>query len=204
MEIEWPSEGDKLFRHESGHYSACINWVHNRDKQGLYARSFESAAIHMIDHVTETRSELDTFIYPIIFCFRHSLELTLKDIINDGINLCENLKIDHVPKNHDLLQLWYLVKKIIIDLFPDEDHSILVHVENCMKEIDLADKTSMSFRYPTSKDGAPHLEGMKYIDMLNLKKTMKALLNFFSGVDSQISVVRDYILEMRAEMGSHE
>ncbi|MGE3760182.1 MAG: hypothetical protein AB7H97_20625 [Pseudobdellovibrionaceae bacterium] len=131
MEIEWPEEGDKLFRQEGGPYSACINWLHERDKQGLYARSFERAAIHLIDHITNTRSEIDTFIYPIIFCFRHSLELTMKDIIKEGIELCENLEIEQVPKSHDLLQLWYLVKKILLELFPDEDNTILNHVEQC-------------------------------------------------------------------------
>jgi len=104
-QIEWPANGDQLFVNQGGHYSACINWLHDKDKLGLYARSFGNAAIHLIEHVTRTRSELDTYIYPAIYCFRHSLELTLKNLISDGIQMCENLKISEVPKTHDILQL---------------------------------------------------------------------------------------------------
>jgi len=62
----------------------------------------------------------------------------------------------------------------------------------------------MSFRYPEDIKGNPHLEELNYIDTLTLKKTIKALTNFFSGVDSMMGIAKDHIAEMRAEMRSHE
>lgn len=192
-EIDWPKKGDKLFTTDGGLYNACINWVHESEKQGLYARSFNSASLLLIDHVVENRDELDTFIYPIIYCFRHSLELTFKEIIKMGIDNWDKFGVQKIPHHHDLLKLWYLAKKVLINFFPDEDKSVLIHVENCIKEVDQLDRLSIAFRYPEGIDGVQCLQGVKYINTVNLRKTMRALSIFLEGIDGALSEMKNHI-----------
>lgn len=51
---------------------------------------------------------LDTFIFPILFLYRHSIELTLKHIYQRCFGQIPNCK-------HDLLGLWDLIRSDVID-----------------------------------------------------------------------------------------
>ncbi|MDC1174648.1 hypothetical protein OAT67_04615 [Bacteriovoracaceae bacterium] len=149
--------------------------------------------------MVNTRSELDTFIYPVVFCFRHSIELELKDMIKTGMVFSEDLKIKKIPDTHDIIHLWGIVKKLLIATFPDEGQGPLNHVGRCINEIDAVDKKSMAFRYPMDLNGNQHLDKMKYINTINLAKTMKAINNFMGAASSMLDMAKDHHLEMMNE-----
>lgn len=200
IDLPWPAKGDKLFTDDGGLYNSCINWLISEDRQRLYARSFEDASLFLLDHVTSSRSELDTFIYPIIFCFRHSLELSLKGIIQAGINNIDSWNLKEVPNGHDLLFLWSKAKHVLIECFPNEDKAVLAYVEDCIKELSTIDRNSEAFRYPISTKGEHHLSNIRYINTLNLRKTLSALSGFFNGVDGALGEMEGWINDQRSEI----
>lgn len=99
--------------------SAYFGWQ-NKDS-ALYGlrEGYKNSADDLVD-IAVSRGNiktLDTYIFPILFSYRHSIEISLKHIY---LRATGNL-----PKGgHDLLTLWNTVKKEIIDEIINSDEFI--------------------------------------------------------------------------------
>jgi hypothetical protein len=106
--MSWPKAGDSLFsRCDDTWNNACLNFA--RNPWDLYARGYLEAADHLANRVLESERGLGTWVYPIVFLYRHYLELRLKELIIQGSVLIEapaNLKL-----NHRLDELWWSVPR---------------------------------------------------------------------------------------------
>jgi hypothetical protein len=93
----WPKLGNSLFSQSADTWNnACLNFA--RNPWHLCATGYLEAADHLSARVIETERGLDTSIYPIVFLYRHYLELRLKELIVQGSALVEmpaNLKMNH-------------------------------------------------------------------------------------------------------------
>jgi len=65
---------------EDWQFNACMS-VASVGSWIVYADSFKKAADRLVEHVARERGDLDFFILPIMFLYRHSLELQLKDLV---------------------------------------------------------------------------------------------------------------------------
>ena len=141
-----------------------------------------SAAAALIDACEKDRPERQILIYPILFNYRHGIELAMKWIIvtYGRYSSAEIGEIEH----HDLWQLWKLCRQVIIEV-GSEDESILV-VEQVIKDFHDLDKTALAFRYSRDKNRALIAlpEGM--IDLENIRDVMEAVGHFFDGADGQL------------------
>lgn len=81
-------------------------------------------------------------IYPILFVYRHAIELAIKWILTMYGGYGPN-DIAH----HDLWQLWKLCREVI-DAAGDGDGTIDT-VEQIVKEMHDLDKSALAFRYGT-------------------------------------------------------
>ena len=137
--------------------------------------------------LAEDRSQLDAIIYPIVFLYRHYIELSLKQIVKLGSPLMPEGKpasLDH----HNLLDLWSSARPIIEKLCSESD---VAHVEEAGRII-LAfseiDPNSEAFRYakrPEMKGGSPSLpKDVRHINIRLLYEEME-----------KVSSMLDYILE---------
>lgn len=132
---------DKLFIQTENLCNSCLN-------RSAYVRehhlsdSYFCNAIFLLDLIHESNSNAvrDGYIYPALFSFRHYLELTMKDTLNqkEGIGKVAKVVTDKV---HTLLDIWESFKSIVPQ---DEECSI---IESLIKEISDADPYSFSFRY---------------------------------------------------------
>lgn len=91
--------------------SAHFGWQ-NKDSALFGLREgYKNSADDLVDIAISNGSNiktLDTYIFPILFSYRHSIELTLKHIYLRAHGT--------IPKGgHDLLTLWNIIKKEIID-----------------------------------------------------------------------------------------
>ena len=91
--------------------SAHFGWQ-NKDSALFGLREgYKNSADDLVDIAISNGEDiktLDTYIFPILFSYRHSIELSLKHIYLRATG--------SVPKGgHDLLVLWDIVKKEIID-----------------------------------------------------------------------------------------
>ncbi len=76
----WPQKGDKLFvEGDDWYYVACLN--DKRDNLGLYIVGYKEAGDILVKNIIESRSHHDSLVFPIVFMYRHYLELRLKQLI---------------------------------------------------------------------------------------------------------------------------
>jgi len=78
-----PRKGDQLFRGDlpDWHNTALLNEMQGAHDPWRYAEGYKRAAGILVRHVQEDRFGKDLLVYPIIFLYRHHLELALKRII---------------------------------------------------------------------------------------------------------------------------
>jgi len=94
-------------------HAAYFGW---QDKgQALYGlrEGYKNSADDLVSLVINSNCDskmLDTYIFPIMFLYRHSLEISLKHIYQRCYG--------ELPEGgHDLLTLWFTVKRDVIDKF---------------------------------------------------------------------------------------
>ena len=123
-------------------------------------------------------------IYPILFNYRHAIELAMKwVIVIYGRYSSLNIEVDKL-EHHNLWELWKLCKKIIIELGSKSEE--ISYVEQLIKDFHDVDNTSQAFRYSIDKKGVVFKLPDEMIDPENIRDVMEGLTAFFNGVDVQL------------------
>lgn len=162
----------------------------------FYVEGYRIAAEKLIDSVIETKDERDTLIYPIVFLYRHYIEIQLKEIIQIGTKyLGEKSK---VSKGHKLFPLWLEAKILINKIWnSDTENTSEGQAEEIIKLICEIDTKSDSFRYPFDYKGNQTLKGITTINIKELKEIITQLVQFLDGVSLAISAYADNKDEMQ-------
>lgn len=200
-EPPWPKAGDTFFQEGvEDRHNANLDWGCDRWK--IYATGYKSAADILVDRFLQcqrgddfiiypipARAAGDFLIYPIAFLYRHSLELQLKGLIIAGQDLLDQKPdLQHV---HRLDLLWAACRKILESVWPENSSSDLDAVEGCIRDVCQTDPTSISFRYPLTKEGKPTLDGMGRVSIANLRDVMQRVSALFEGASIGISAYLD-------------
>src|SRR5262245_27116320 len=115
-EIPWLRAGDKPFDAGPDWFNnACVGW--GRCHEDLYVRGYERAAEVLIDRVSGSGGDADVLIYPIVFLYRHHLELRLKQIIRLGHALFHEKT--QLPHSHGLVVLWRKCRPMLERFWPN-------------------------------------------------------------------------------------
>lgn len=124
-----------------------------------YAKGYYNAAKTLTDNFLSKTGYRDYDGYPILFLYRHSLEVNLKNIIYWGQRLSnfndKNTFDNKMYNNHDLKKLSDISTKLLLRIFKDDSDL----TETCLKIISISDqyteldKDSYSYRYPIDKNG---------------------------------------------------
>lgn len=179
-----------LFRSDSHdwHNNACLNFM--PDMSYGYIEGYLRAGDILVDYVNEQASGQDVLVYPIIFCYRHHLELRMKEIIKLGRNLLDG-KGDY-DDNHQLTVLWRDCRTIVLRVWAEnEAPGELPLIDHFITELDRADSKSDGFRYweSTKRSGrTPNLEGIGHINIRHFRDCMKAMTDFLGSAALGISV----------------
>lgn len=185
-------EFDTLFKPDSDwHNNACLNFTH--DSTYGYVEGYKRAANELVLRINETGQNQDVFVYPIVFLYRHHLELLLKVIIDTGRRLLD--EGTGFPTHHKLNNLWPLAKGIIKKVWSAGDPKEFAFVEHIINEISLVDPGSMSFRYPKDKEGKSSLPNITHINTRHLCEMINKASDLLVGVKMAI----DQYLEHKYE-----
>lgn len=125
---------------------------------------------------------LDTYIFPIIFLYRHAIEVSLKAIYL-------RCRGELLEGGHDLVNLWdNLNKEIICNLIKDKDKR---NIREMLEEFNAVnDKKADVFRYLLDKNGQLYFTKSKFIDYDNLKEAMNYIYEFLDLIYCQVD---DYL-----------
>jgi len=138
-------------------------------------------------------------VYPMIFSYRHYIELQLKEII---LNAREFLGINEkFPDDHSIEKIWgicgELLQKMDEILDPgftaSNGYGEILNAYNALKA-DLKifwelDPNSESFRYPVDKHGNPTSIDFKDVDFNSLKETINRIYEQLSGISSGVYTI---------------
>lgn len=194
--IPWPRKGDKLFKSNvDWWHNACLN--HMDKDLCTYAFCYKLAGDRLVEHIKDTRRDIDALVYPTVFLYRQCIELLLKAIILDGNELLDIP--EDFPKHHKIDELWRQCRRITEKVWTDGPSEDLDAVEKCINEFSETDPTSMAFRYPTDKNNNPSLPGLTHINLRNLSEVMEKIFFLLAGIDDGIHAYLDEKRHMEAE-----
>ncbi|WP_298327077.1 hypothetical protein [Asticcacaulis sp.] len=180
-EFTWPETGDKLFVSPGQTLDEGTLTPHAWTRLVLMADGYREAADKLVDAVATESFLQSTVVYPIIFLYRHFLELELKYVL---ATYGRHFDQEADWNSHKLTDLWKKVRPIIETARNGtDDGGATDAVEACVKEMSAADPMSFSFRYSVEKGGKPMVLAFETVNLVNLRNTMKKISNYFTGLD---------------------
>jgi len=166
---------------------------------GRYAIDYQEAVNVLLDDKTGKR---DFTVYPIIFLYRHYMELKLKEII---LHSWEFLKISRpFPEGHKVYELWNICRNCLIEIDKQVDPGFAQsreYVEQITGGYDALqadinrfaeiDPDSQHFRYPVDKHGNPITIDNKLLAKLQreLPELVKRISYNLDGINTGICTI---------------
>ena len=176
LETRWPKDGDRFFVESAWAYDARVV-CDPAERFYRLPMGYKRAGDILIDQALADVVDRRNIIYAALFCYRQSIELFLKRLIEEF----GNGKV-YAPKNtHELSQLWVRFMGIFKERANSESLGFS-SVQNLITEMHKADQKSDGFRFPTDRDGSPFVFGDRGVDLDNLREVMQGLVNFFECV----------------------
>jgi len=169
FESRWPMKGDRLFVESDTRFDAPIAGDLGERFYRL-PMGYKRAGDILLDRAAVDVIDRPNIIYAALFCYRHAIELFLKQFIERFGPGRRSI--------HDLVALWDEVM-VILKAHGADSADGLAEVESLVKEMHDADKKSDGFRYPADATGAPFVFGQQGIDAANLRIVMQGFVNFF-------------------------
>ncbi len=177
-----------------------------------YSEGYRLAGRVVADHVIQNPMYADFLVYPIVFLYRHEVELQLKHLIPIGA-LLVNQAISEVDRKrlleHPLDKLWALFEPILnkaaqgtLAITPEEVEGLGWYIS----ELNEFDPGSFSTRYPSDRNGAPSIDNRKYpaINMGVLVEGMEKLTGYLFGLAEAFHEAQQFKCEMEDEARAEE
>lgn len=184
FEIRYPQKGDKLL----------VPWGQKRLFAGWmvgqwlwYPDAYKLAADKLAEQI-EGHSWEDGLVFPVVFLYRHYVELKLKYLIIELDRLGGTDMNEKEFNKHKLIPLWIYVKKHLGCIRDANwDKEILRSLESLIKEFDQLDPNSYRFRYShdTKFQENPLPES---ISITSFKEGMDAIESGFGYIDGGIDM----------------
>ena len=203
-----PKKEDILFRGDlpDWHNNACLN-VRPTGDELAYTEGYRRAARCLVEHVSKTGRSQDFLVYPVIFLYRHNIELCLKEIIQAALQLLNRNADEKQKKNlngHRLDDLWRDAKSLLSEVatsagWQNLPKSDVDGIESYIRQISIIDPQSFSFRYARSKKGEKYIPPqLHHINLRHFLDHIETLVEYLDGLSEGLNS----LLETQAEMYS--
>lgn len=180
-QIPWPRPDQHVWSSDGSRDLAA--WVSGGGDFYYLVEGYRTAAEVLVAYVSEGRHQ-DRLVYPIVFLWRHHLELRLKECVRLVYELRETGR--DFPRTHRLVDLWSIVRSEIEK--DSGSHDDCTNAEAIIRHLDAADPLSMAFRYPVDRDGAPMLVGIPRVVSIDVvHESLVGVANFLAAVSTEFS-----------------
>lgn len=196
----------RLFEPNSGHGNVVLNFLQCADQEfAFYAKAFHRSGKRLAEYMFSLPSYNDLDACPIIFVYRHSLELYLKAIARIGQDILKlkssSLEIsDKELMGHKLSNFLPLVEKVFSEVgwqweLEEEGIQSLKEVGLLLNDFDLIDSGSYTFRYPLDTKGQPSVPHNFKFNVPNFCSKMDSLLDSFEATALGLTHEREVLME---------
>ena len=175
--------------------NACVGLNGGPYNFSSYADGYFEATERLIQSVREDRCWVDCLIYPIVFNFRHGVELSIKNL-----NLIlPKLWGEKAPTKwtHRLTDNWESVCAYLLrdpGCF-DPDGKLIAFVEELVTEFVAIDPTGEVFRFPRAKSGSWFLHDYSVINVEVLDVALQQTKDVFNWWDFTVGRLWDSLCE---------
>lgn len=174
-------------------FNACVGCQH--DSLSAACSSYLRATEVLLQHVIEKEADLDGLVLPILFNWRHYLELRCKTICVDGAVIAGDVAA--LDKSHDLRRLWRVARAHLVAVFPEEARDdVLSPIDAHIEELGDIDPRAMTFRYTVDLGHKsllpPRLRHVAYAELL---ETIERVSSLLEGADVMMGQARDFACE---------
>ena len=177
IQFRWPVKNDQLFVSAPGDNSHIETnyWV--RTYQII--EGYKGAAELLVGQTEDDPSLRDLLVFPIIFNYRHFIELSLKNLLNTYGTV---VGIKRNWKDHDLRKLWREFESMS-EKYSGHIDETTREVGKLILEFSIVDPNSFSYRYPVDTQGMLIPIEFTEIHLPTLADVMNGLSNYFTGCD---------------------
>jgi hypothetical protein len=190
-----PKKGDILFRSlASEERNVCnleLNAVLRKADGYAYSEGYRLAARDIADRAIQDPMSADFLVYPVIFLYRHYVELQLKRLIPLGAVLVKQdlskADFELLQKSHRLDHLWVVFEGILqnarqegIPIGPDEIEGVGWYI----REMHDIDPKSYGFRYAVTPSGQASVNHERHptLNIGVIAKGMERLAGYLFGL----------------------
>jgi hypothetical protein len=192
LDVRWPSASDTLYGPSADRASTVsLGWA--QSLEGIRATAFKAAAGVLAETIAVRgphRPELDVLAYPLLFCWRHYVELELKQLIPSARQLLEEPPDPKEKPHHHLRELWSICRNLLerIDSRNSDDYD---NAGRLILELDGLDPDGQHFRYAwtkaTKKDPrTPTLASVDKLAIDRIHADLTGLATFLEAAEAQI------------------
>ncbi|HET9178638.1 MAG TPA: hypothetical protein VFQ24_09825 [Terriglobia bacterium] len=156
-----------------------------------YALGYREAAKHLVIEFSKSAPRPDYEGYPILYLYRHSLELYLKAVVYRSAKLMGLLgkkkpDVARLFKSHKLPPLVPAVRAVFDAMkwgfeFEGSEFATFDEFAQFIESLDSIDSDSYAFRYPVNSGGRATLPKHYVINVISFAKIMDALLDYLEG-----------------------
>ena len=135
----------------------------------------------LLQHAAKYGVGQETLIYPIMYLYRHYLELVFKALVLLDGQLRGQPPV--MPKGHDLERLWAECRPVLAVVFSNREGELDTQLDQADQHVHdfvALDRTSQALRYPLDNHGAPFRADAVEFSIVNVGKTMTDLAAFLN------------------------
>ncbi len=175
-EYVWPEKGDRVARPLKEGSEYYIPEYPSVRALFIWSGFFRAAEV-LVEQAESDRLDRAHLIYPIMFCYRHAIEVALKYLIDEYGSMVDVSLPE--KKDHNLMELWKLHQKLAERFVTDNDADMAVGI--VVKDFHELDRTGFNFRYATDPKGDAIAFKSGVVSLPALKKVMKKVEHYFDG-----------------------
>lgn len=177
-EFRWPQPGDDPFDIEEEDEIQTELVEGDFTRFILMFEGYRKSADALVDQALEDWSEANYLIYPILFLYRHALELNLKYIINV---YGRYVGVEPVWNTHKFNVLWPRFLEVLEGFGTEDPDRADEIVGGVVAQFGNIDPGSFSHRYPCDRFGNPIPLVQNRVNLETLKDVMDGVFGYFTG-----------------------
>jgi len=200
-----------VFRSSDMHGSVVFNFQHCPvGDLSAFAHGYHDAAKRLVAEMERASGYCDFDGYPILFLYRHALELYMKAIGYRGAHLLRLLErptvdIRNLFRHHRLSALVPGVRTVFrslgwLDEFAVSGLSCFKDFDALIRGIEEVDPESYNFRYPVGTKAQGALPHHTVINVITFAKHMDPILDFLAGAVEGLQQEYDALAEAKHEI----
>lgn len=186
------------FQQTALHGNVVLNFTsHPKGELSVYALAYREAADVLIENFKQRKFYSDMDACPVVFLYRHSIELYLKAIILWGAGLVrlqsgEDINTDRLFETHKFGDLLPAIRRIFKEAGWLNNSATGVRFGNFaeIEELILAfeqiDPRSHAFRYPIDRNGSANLPEHFHFNVIALGEEAHEMLRMLDGAVSGV------------------